>query len=56
MYKHIKEYWNKLNLLQKRDLLNKYYPNSDKKWTVTNQMILDIYNKELTQKPVKIWK
>lgn len=52
MYKHLKEYWQKLNLLQKRDLLNKHFPNSNKKWSVTNQMILDIYNKEKINKPI----
>jgi len=35
-----------------RDLLIKYYPNPSRKWSVTNQMILDIYDKEVTNKSI----
>mgnify|MGYP000042604579 CR=1 len=52
MAKHLKEFWRKLDLLQKRDLLIKYYPNPSRKWSVTNQMILDIYDKEVTNKSI----
>jgi hypothetical protein len=51
MFKHLKA-WRKLNIVEKRDLLKKHYPNPSNKWLVTNQMIFEIYNKEVVNKSV----
>lgn len=51
--KYYEKYWNKLDLEQKRNLLVKYYPNPQRKWSISKQMMLEIYDKELSNKPVE---
>lgn len=47
--KYYEKYWSKLDMEQKRDLLKKYYPNPRGAWSITKQIMLDIYDKEHNQ-------
>ncbi|HFG0564509.1 hypothetical protein [Flavobacterium psychrophilum] len=44
------KFWNKLDLEMKRDLLRKYYPNPQNKWSITEQMKIEIYKEEIYNK------
>ncbi len=44
------KFWDKLDLEMKRDLLRKYYPNPQSKWSITKQMKMEIYKEEIYNK------
>ena len=47
------KYWKKQDLPTKRDLLVKYYPNPEKKWSITKAMMEHIYNSETKKEETK---
>ncbi|OJH12436.1 hypothetical protein FPG87_02010 [Flavobacterium psychrophilum] len=44
---YYQKFWNKLDLEMKRDLLRKYYPNPQNRWSITKEMMIEIYKQEI---------